>query len=102
MNNLYFKFGLDRYFKQDEYFRAYGTETATPAYTLISAGAGAEFEFKKGKKVMGLYISGENLADTDYQSHLSRLKYAPVNPLTGNMGIYNIGRNISIKMTLSL
>jgi iron complex outermembrane receptor protein len=102
LNNFYFKLGLDRYFKQDDYFRAYGTETATPAYTLFSAGVGAEFESKKGKKVIGLYISGENLTDEAYQSHLSRLKYAPVNPLTGNMGIYNMGRNISIKMTLRL
>ncbi len=32
---------------------------------------------------MNVYISGENLADIGYQSHLSRLKYAPQNPLTG-------------------
>ena len=51
---------------------------------------------------MSIYISAENLADAAYQSHLSRLKYAPNNPLTGRSGVYNMGRNISLKLIFNL
>ena len=50
---------------------------------------------------MSLFISGENLADVAYQSHLSRLKYAPENPATGRMGVFNMGRNISVKLIMN-
>jgi len=39
-----------------------------------------------------------NLTDEAYQSHLSRLKYTPVNYATGRTGIYNMGRNLSFKL----
>jgi iron complex outermembrane receptor protein len=45
-----------------------------------------------------LYISVDNLLDVAYQSHLSRLKYAPENYVTGRMGVYDMGRNISFKI----
>jgi iron complex outermembrane receptor protein len=51
---------------------------------------------------MNVYISGENLEDIGYQSHLSRLKYSPQNPLTGRNGVFNMGRNISLKLIFNL
>ena len=51
---------------------------------------------------MSIYLSVENLADCAYQSHLSRLKYATQNPLTGRNGVYNMGRNISLKVIFNL
>ena len=54
------------------------------------------------KDFMNIYISAENLADVAYQSHLSRLKYAPQNPLTGRNGVYNMGRNLSLKVIFNL
>ena len=100
--NLYIKFGVDYFFKQDKIFSAYGTETETPSYTLISAGLGANVKAFNRPNFMSIYISAENLADAAYQSHLSRLKYAPNNPLTGRSGVYNMGRNISLKLIFNL
>ncbi len=100
--NFYIKFGVDYFFKQDKAFSAYGTETRTPSYTLLSAGLGANVKAFNRPNFMSIYISAENLADAAYQSHLSRLKYAPNNPLTGRNGVYNMGRNISLKLIFNL
>jgi len=102
LSGVYFKIGIDYFFKQDKIFSAYGTETATPAYSLLSAGMGANIRAFKRNDFMSLFISAENLSDTSYQSHLSRLKYAPVNLSNGRTGVYNMGRNISVKMILNI
>ncbi len=102
LSNAYVKFGVDRYLKQDKFFSAYGTETGTPAYTLFSAGLGANIKAFHRKNFMSLYFSAENLGNVAYQSHLSRLKYAPQNPLTGRSGVFNMGRNFSLKVIFNL
>ncbi len=89
---------FDYFFKQEQYFRAYATETATPSYTLLSAGIGTTVRVFQKPNFMKIYLSAENLTNVAYQSHLSRLKYAPQNPLTGRNGVYNMGRNISLKV----
>ncbi|MFL5762302.1 MAG: TonB-dependent receptor [Bacteroidia bacterium] len=99
--NAYVKVEAENYFKQDKFYSAYGTETATPGYTLINAGIGTEI-LRKEKTLFSLYISVNNLTDVAYQSHLSRLKYAPENYATGRMGVYNMGRNFSIKLMIPL
>jgi len=43
-----------------------------------------------------------NLGDVAYQSHLSRLKYTEENPVTGRMGVFNVGRNFSVKVNVPL
>ena len=63
---------------------------------------GANVKAFNRKDFMNIYISAENLADVAYQSHLSRLKYAPQNPLTGRNGVYNMGRNLSLKVIFNL
>jgi prolyl-tRNA synthetase len=40
--------------------------------------------------------------DISYQNHLSRLKYASENLATGRMGVFNMGRNFSIKLNFPL
>ena len=102
LQNTYIKFSVDYYFKQSRIFSAYNTETATPGYVLLSAGIGTSFAAFERKDFISFYLSADNLANIAYQSHLSRLKYAPENPATGNIGVYNMGRNISLKMILSL
>jgi len=97
LKNVYLSVGAEHYFKQDKIYSAYNTETVTPAYTLLNAGIGGDLVLKK-HTICSVYFSGSNLADIAYQSHLSRLKYAAVNHVTGRTGVYNMGRNISIKL----
>jgi iron complex outermembrane receptor protein len=99
--NSYISLDMEHYFKQDKIYSAYGTETVTPAYTLINAGFGTDIIYRK-QKLCSLYISGSNLADIGYQSHLSRLKYAAQNNATGRIGVYNMGRNISFKLLIPI
>ena len=99
--NAYFKIGIDKTWVQNHYYAAYNTETATPGYTLLNMGIGTDFV--SGHKTMfSLYISGSNLTDVAYQSHLSRLKYIGINYATGRTGIYNMGRNISFKVLIPI
>lgn len=100
-SNGYIKFGIDHFFAQNKFFSANGTETATPAYTLLSAGIGANIKGFNRKDFLSLYLSGENLTDLAYQNHLSRIKYAPENLATGRNGIFNMGRNLSVKLIMN-
>jgi iron complex outermembrane receptor protein len=102
LTNSYIKIALDSYFKQENYFKAYSTETATPSYALLSAGIGTTVRAFQNPNFMKIYLSADNLTNVAYQSHLSRLKYAPQNPLTGKNGVYNMGRNISLKVIFNL
>ncbi len=102
--NAFVKVGIVYYASQNRVYSAFGTETSTPGYVLLNAGAGTSFTNKKGKTVVSLYILADNLLNTAYQDHLSRLKYFefyPNNP-TGRSGIYNMGRNISLKIDVPL
>ena len=97
--NTYLSVGLEHYFRQGNVYSAYNTETPTDGYTLINACFGTDILWKK-HTLFSLYINGSNLADVAYQSHLSRLKYASVNAVTGRMGVFNMGRNISLKLII--
>lgn len=101
LSNLYFRFNAEHTFDQDKPFYGYGTETATNGYTLLNAGAGADFMSHK-KTLFSLHLSLLNIADVAYQNHLSRLKYTDVNNATGRQGVFNAGRNFSIKLNIPL
>lgn len=101
LGNLFFRLGLDHFFRQDRVFSAYDTETPTEAYTLLNAGLGADILGANGQPLFSLSIAGSNLLDVAYQSHLSRLKYAPENSATGRRGVYDMGRNISMRVVVS-
>ncbi|CAN5163434.1 TonB-dependent receptor [soil metagenome] len=62
-------------------------ETVTAGYTLLHAGFGGDF-YISGQAI-GIRISGSNLLNKTYISHLSRLKPD---------GIPNMGRNISLSL----
>jgi iron complex outermembrane receptor protein len=100
-NNLFARIGTDVNFRQNHYYAADNTETATPAYVLLNASVGTDV-LVKGRKIMSIVLTGDNLTNKAYQSHLSRLKYADVNPVTGRQGIYNMGRNIGVKVMVPL
>lgn len=100
-SDFYAKFSVDHYFKQNNIYSAFDTETATPAYTLLSVGIGADIKAFGKKDFFNVFISGENLTDVAYQNHLSRLKYAPENSATGRMGVFNMGRNFNVKLMMN-
>jgi len=99
--NMYLKSGLDWYATQNHVYSAFGTETETAGYFLINLGAGTDF-VSAGKTRFSLFLVANNLTNVAYQSHLSRLKYAESNLATGRNGIYNMGRNISIKLLIPI
>jgi len=100
-NNLYIAAALDCYLKQTHIYSADNTETATPGYVLLNLSAGTDVQIK-GKKIAELYVTADNLLNKGYQSHLSRLKYAAVNVITGRRGVYNMGRNITFKVVMPI
>ncbi len=102
LRNFYCKIGMETNFKQDKPFFAYNTETATPAYTLLHAGIGTDIINKKEKAILSVHLAGNNLTDAAYQNHLSRLKYAGENLVTGRIGIFNPGRNFSLKINIPI
>jgi len=99
LKNSYLSFGIEHEFKQDKIYSANNTETVTDAYTLLNAGIGTDVVWNK-HTLFSIYVNGTNLGDIAYQSHLSRLKYAPVNNATERMGVFNMGRNISLKLII--
>ena len=92
---------MDCYLKQTHIYSADETETATPAYALLSLSTGTDL-LVKGKKVAEIYITADNLLNKAYQNHLSRLKYADENMVTGRRGVYNMGRNITFKVVVPI
>ena len=89
-NNAFVALNLDWNLRQDRFYGKDATETATPGYTLLGASAGTDVVIR-GKKRMSLYLIGTNLTDAVYVPHLSRLK---------DIGIYNMGRNIVLKLEI--
>lgn len=100
--NPYVFVQYDYFFKQDKILKENNTETMTPAYGLVNMGTGGAVTSKKGNTLFNIYFTITNVLDVAYQNHLSRLKYAAVNPVTGRMGVFNMGRNASIKVIVPL
>jgi iron complex outermembrane receptor protein len=101
MKNLALHFEVDHTFDQNKPFTAFHTETPTPGYTLLNASVSTDF-VRKNKTLFSIYFLGNNLGDVAYQSHLSRLKYTDVNPVTGRQGVFNMGRNFMVKLNIPL
>ena len=101
LRNLVLSFEVEHTFNQNKAFTAYGTETATPGYTLLNAGIHGSI-VSKNKTLFSIYFNAMNLTDVAYQHHLSRLKYADDNPVTARRGVFNMGRNFSIKLNIPL
>lgn len=93
----YIRTGIEKNFRQSRAFTAFNTETETPGYTLWNAGIGSDIS-RKEKVLFSLHFSVNNIANISYQNHLSRLKYTDENSLTGRSGVFNTGRNFSLKI----
>ena len=102
LQNAYVSVGMDMTFAQNNVYYAYQTETTTGGYTLLNAGLGTDFVNKNNKVLFSLHLAANNLTDVAYQNHLSRLKYGPENEATGRLGVFNMGRNFSVKVTIPI
>lgn len=100
-DNMFVKLAMECNLHQHHFYAVNQTETATPSYTLFHLYAGTDV-CRHGKRLFSLYLSGENLFDRAYQNHLSRLKYLGRNPITGRQGVYNMGRNFSIRFVMPI
>ncbi|GAB3573186.1 TonB-dependent receptor [Spirosoma luteolum] len=100
VTGLYARAEVDYYGAQNRFYGVDNTETATPGYTLVNAGFGATFNNRQQQPRLQLFFQVDNLFNTVYQSNLNRLKYFEyytASP-TGRLGIYNMGRNASVKV----
>ncbi|MBR5062646.1 MAG: TonB-dependent receptor [Prevotella sp.] len=93
--------GWECYLKQSHIYAIDDTETATPSYTLFNAAASTGIVYK-GRKIATIHLIANNIFNRAYQNHLSRLKYADVNAKTGRRGVYDMGRNICIKLSFPI
>ena len=100
LTNPYARLQLEHTFAQNRFFSAFGTETATPGYTLLNAGLGTDVTNAQGRPLFSLFLAANNLFDVGYQSHLSRLKYADLNAANGRRGVFNQGRNVSVRLVV--
>ncbi len=98
--NLYVKLEADNVFDQNKAFTGYDTETITEGYTLMNAGLGSDIVGKNKKTLFSVYMALNNITDKAYQNHLSRLKYTAENMVTGRAGVFNMGRNFSVKLNV--
>ena len=92
---------VDNMFAQNNAFTGYNTETITPAYRLINMGYSTNI-MRKQKVLFQLSLVAQNITDVAYQNHLSRLKYTAENMSTGRLGVFNMGRNFSLKLNVPL
>lgn len=102
--NAFVKVQYEIYAAQDRVYLANNTETPTPGYQLFNAGFGSDILNKKGKTMVTVSFLGNNLFNVAYQSGLNRLKYFEPYPgnFTGHNGIYNMGRNFSLRVDVPL
>ncbi len=117
ISNAYFKVGVLSCFEQEKIYRQYAiynglntaltpyeyaaSTAATKGYILFNMGAGGDI-VSNGKIVCKLYLICNNLFNTAYIDYMSRFKYDPVNYTTGRVGVFNMGRNLSIKLIIPL
>lgn len=101
IRNGYVSLELDNTFSQNYAFTGFSTESASRGYSLLNAGFGGDV-LAKGQTLFSVYFAANNLANVAYQNHLSRLKYTAENVVTGRMGVFNMGRNVSMKLNVPL
>jgi iron complex outermembrane receptor protein len=102
LRNLYARTALEHNFAQNRVFSAFDTETRTPGYTLVNLGLGSDVVSAQNRTLFSLYLTLNNVFDVAYQNHLSRLKYTDFNYATGRRGVFNMGRNLSVKLIVPL
>ena len=117
IKDAYFKIGLLSCFDQNHIYKQYSiynglntaltpfeyaaSNSATKGYTLFNASFGGDFVVK-GKLVCKLFVICNNLLNTGYMDYMSRFKYLPVNYTSNRVGVFNMGRNVSLKLLIPI
>ena len=105
LKGVYFKFGLQHDWAQNNIYSALYTEIPSAQYTLFNAGLGTSFvNPKTGRVICAFYANCTNLTNVAYADHLNLAQYFLAN--NGNVttvtkqsqGVYNMGRSISFKL----
>lgn len=88
---------------QNRYLALNGSESFTPEYTLFNLGLNAEVKYNNSKAIQ-IILQLNNMLDKAYRSHLNRLKYFEYysSSPNGHDGIYDMGRNLSLKIIVPL
>lgn len=95
----YVSVGMNLAFRQNHVCTIDDTETPTPSYTLFSLSAGTGVRIH-GKQRFAVYLNISNIFDRAYVSHLSRLKYVTLESPAGHTPVYNMGRNIGVRIVV--
>ncbi len=100
LSAVYFRAEVDYYGAQNKFYGVDNTETATAGYALFNIGTGATVNNRNKRALFQLFLQVDNLFNTSYQSNLNRLKYFEYYTASpnGRSGIYNMGRNASVKV----
>jgi iron complex outermembrane receptor protein len=109
LNQTYFKVGLQHDWAQNDIYSAVYTEVPSTAYTLFKAGVGTNFVNRKtGRVFCSFYVNCANLTNVAYADHLNLAQYflstngQLVTVTKQSQGIYNMGRNISVKLVIPI
>ena len=106
ITDAYVSFGLANYWAQNNIYSALYTELPSFAYTLYNTGVGMNFVNRANKHVVCTFlINCTNLFNVKYVDHLSHNQYflaynggAIATVTQQSQGIYNMGRNIGLKL----
>jgi iron complex outermembrane receptor protein len=103
-SKIYARAEVDAYADQSHFYGVDNTETFTPGYALINLGAGTTITGKGKKTICELFLQLDNVFNTAYQANMNRLKYFEYYTASpnGRSGIYNTGRNFSVKAIVPL
>ena len=102
ISNYFFSIDMEYYAAQNHYYAVDNTETKTGGYSLLNFESGVTITGKKTQRSYKLFLQVNNIFNTAYQSNLNRLKYFEyyTESPNGHLGIYNMGRNICMKIIM--
>lgn len=95
------QYEMDANATQNRFMGLNNTETRTTGYVLHNMGVFTDWKLSPNKTITLMFMVN-NLLDKAYQSNMSRLKYLEYysSSPNGRYGIYNMGRNFSVKLVV--
>ncbi|MCW3079747.1 TonB-dependent receptor [Segetibacter sp.] len=86
---------------QNRFLALNNSETATAGFALLNISVNTQIKYSENQ-LLQLQFQINNLFDKAYQSNLSRLKYFEyyTSSANGKFGIFNMGRNICLKLIM--